>query len=87
MSIPGHLKPGRPDCEEFLRQQKLHIGLNDVKDCSHRLRQPNWLFEYCCLEAIPAHWVRLQGTLLDGARLGADDMIYPVPGSLCMGFT
>ncbi len=52
-----------------MRDHKIHVGLSDVKDCFHRLRQPRWLSEYFCFEAIPAHWVGLEGHWIDGVRL------------------
>jgi hypothetical protein len=45
------------------------------------------LAEYFCFKPIRAHWVGLTGTMLDGHRLGPNDVIYPMPGSLCMGFS
>ena len=65
----------------------LFIGLSDVKDCFHRLRQPRWLAEYFCFMPIRAHWVGLGGKVLDGVTLKGNDLIYPMPGSLCMGFS
>lgn len=87
VTVPEGLYPGTQDYEDYLRQTKVHIGLSDVKDCFHRLRQPKWLSEYFCFDGIPAKWVHLQGTTLDGVYLEPDSIIYPAPGSLCMGFT
>lgn len=83
---PG-LRPGSPEFLAELQTMNIHIGLSDVKDCFHRLRQPRWLAEYFCFKPIRAHWVGLTGTMLDGHRLGPNDVIYPMPGSLCMGFS
>ena len=85
--VPPHLLPGTEDHFNFLQDHKVHIGLSDVKDCFHRLRQPKWLSEYFCMDPIPASWVGLGGTCLDGVELSEDSLIYPSPGSLCMGFT
>lgn len=87
VSTPPGLHPGSPDYERIMREHSIHIGLSDVKDCFHRLCQPRWLSEFFCLEAIPAHWVGLQDSWLDGVQLKKESLIYPAPGSLCMGFT
>ena len=87
VSMPDGLHPGTPEYEQRLREHKIHIGLSDVKDCFHRLRQPRWLAEYFCFDPVPASWVGLEGKELDGVRLSAGSLVYPAPGSLCMGFT
>ena len=79
--------PGTDDFVAELASLNIHIGLSDVKDCFHRLRQPKWLAEYFCLKPIRASWVGLQGQNLDGKKLKANDIVYPMPGSLCMGFS
>ena len=45
---PDHLEPGSKEFDDFMDNQKVGIGLSDVKDCFHRLRQPFWLSEYFC---------------------------------------
>ena len=65
----------------------LHFGLSDVKDAFHRLRQPLWLARYSCMRPLEAHYLGLTGRELEGRVLRARDKVYPVPGSLCMGFT
>ena len=84
---PKGLSPGSEEYDAYMREWKVHVGLSDVKDCFHRLRQPKWLSEFFCLDSIPASWVGLEGTTLDGVLLQPDSLIYPAPGSLCMGFT
>lgn len=37
--------------------------------------------------AIEARHVGLTGAVLEGQALKSSDLIYPMPGSLCMGFT
>ncbi|CAE7388043.1 unnamed protein product [Symbiodinium sp. CCMP2592] len=73
--------------QHSLRQGGLHFGLSDVKDAFHRLRQPPWLAKYFCMRPIEAHYLGMTGKELDGKRLRSQDKIYPMPGSLCMGFT
>ena len=85
--VSSDAKPGSPEFLEELRTMELHVGLSDVKDCFHRLKQPRWLSEYFCLKPIRAHWVGLAGKYLEGVKLGSNDLIYPMPGSLCMGFS
>ena len=87
VTVPEGLRPGTAEYEEYLSQRKVFIGLSDVKDCFHRLRQPKWLSEYFCFDGIPAKWVGMEGQCLDGTVLEPDSVIYPAPGSLCMGFT
>jgi hypothetical protein len=70
-----------------LQAMSIHIGLSDVKDCFHRLKQPRWLAEYFCFKPICASWVNLGGTTLDGVPLKDNDIVYPMPGSLRMGFS
>ena len=74
--------PGEvPNFEEV----RVHVGLSDVKDCFHRMRQPRWLREFFALDPIPARWVGRGGTDLEGNRLEPDTLIFPMPMSLCMG--
>ena len=63
------------------------FGLSDVKDCFHRMVQPKWMREYFSLDPVPAEWLGLGGTILDGYRLKHDDLIWPMPAPLCMGFS
>ena len=65
----------------------LFAGLSDVKDCFHRIRQPRWLSKHFCFLPVEARHVRLTGQVLDGKLLRSSDLVYPMPGSLCMGFT
>ena len=64
-----------PRHKQFLSNMKISVGLSDVKDCFHRLRQPRWLSEYFCLDVIPANWVNLQNTMLDAGwkAVGPED--------------
>ena len=65
----------------------LYVGLSDVKDCFHRIKQPRWLSKHFCFLPIEARHVGMTGCWLEGRQLGSNDLIYPMPGSLCMGFT
>ena len=65
----------------------LFVGLSDVKDCFHRIKQPRWLSKHFCFLPIEARHVGLTGHWLEGRQLSSSDLIYPMPGSLCMGFT
>ena len=85
--VPENLQPGTAEFNRYLETRKVSIGLSDVKDCFHRLRQPRWLAEYFCLRPVPARWVGLQGSILDGVSLGPEDYVYSASGSLCMGFS
>ena len=85
--LSGKARPGSVEFFSELQSLNLFVGLSDVKDCFHRLRQPRWLAEYFCLMPIKARWVGLEGSSLDGVLLHADSVIYPMPGSLCMGFS
>ena len=76
-----------PDMEAGIDTPVLSVGLSDVKDCFHRMVQPKWLREYFCLDPVPAHWLGLGGTLLGDHRLRDDDLIFPMPAPLCMGFS
>ncbi|OLQ04427.1 hypothetical protein AK812_SmicGene12519 [Symbiodinium microadriaticum] len=84
---PPHLAPGSKEFTQFLEQQKIAIGLSDVKDCFHRMKQPRWLSDYFCFDPVPASLVNLAGTMMNGRRLSPDEMIYPAGASLAMGFT
>lgn len=85
--VPDNILPGSPEFAKELQSMELHIGLSDVKDCFHRLKQPRWLAEYFCFKPVRAHWVGMAGKELEGVKLGSNDIIYPMPGSLCMGFS
>ena len=63
----------------------MHGGLSDIKDCFHRLKQPVWMQRLFCFDPIPARWVNLQGTAVDGEVVQPHDLIYPMPVSLPMG--
>ena len=76
-----------PDTEAGIDTPVLSVGLSDVKDCFHRMVQPKWLREYFCLDPVPAHWLGLGGTLLGDHRLRDDDLIFPIPAPLCVGFS
>ena len=60
---------------EVIAQVSAFVGLNDVKDCFHRLQVPLWLARYFEWGAVPAKSVR-----------PLDD-IYPCAGCLCQGFS
>eukprot|EP00438_Fugacium_kawagutii_P024261 Skav223122 [mRNA] locus=scaffold419:830256:833692:- [translate_table: standard] len=66
---------------------ELYAGLSDVRDCFHRIKQPRWLSKFFCFMPIEARHVGLTGTTLEGQTLKSSDLIYPMPGSLCMGFS
>ncbi len=85
--MPAEVEPGSEEYTTHLEAFSLSVGLSDVKDCFHRLRQPMWLSEYFCLLPIKASLLKLEGAYLGGRVLEADDDIYPCPGSLCMGFS
>ena len=88
LELPSSVEPGSPAFEEHLKSRGLVFGLADVKDCFHRLRQPEWLSKYFCWDPIPASWVKgLIGTMVDGKKVERGDMLYPMPSSLCMGFS
>ena len=65
----------------------IYAGLSDVKDCFHRIKQPRWLAKHFCLLPIEARHVGLTGQTLEGRTLSSSDLVYPMPGSLCMGFS
>ena len=87
LKVPDHLPPGTDAYGKYLEQLRVSIALSDVRDCFHRLKQPKWLSQYFCLDPVPASWVSLQRTTLDGVDLSDDSLIYPAAGSLTMGFT
>ncbi|CAE7907067.1 unnamed protein product, partial [Symbiodinium necroappetens] len=55
---------------EMISKLTAFIGLNDVKDCFHRLRVPLWLARYFAWEAVPAKTVGLENTYVDGKFVG-----------------
>ncbi|CAE7411650.1 unnamed protein product [Symbiodinium sp. KB8] len=69
----------------FQAVPELHIGLSDIRDCFHRLKQPRWLQEYFCLDPVPAAWVGMAGEKINNKVLDGSDLIYPMPSSLPMG--
>ena len=77
--------PGSPGGLLDFEGIRVSIGLSDVKDCFHRMRQPRWLREFFALDPVPARWVGRGGSMLQGVKLEPDTMIYPMPMSLCMG--
>ena len=84
VEIPADLTPGSEAYEEYFRERGLHFGLADVKDCFHRMRQPHWLSKYF----VPAFRIKgLPGSEIEGRKVQAHDYVYPMPASLCMGFS
>ena len=80
------------DLKEYIEQSSqrkagVSFGLSDIRDCFHRIRQPAWLSKHFCLLPIKAKYVGLSGAVLEGVRLEPDSMVFPMPGSLCMGFS
>ena len=47
---------------------------------------PRWLSKYFCFMPIEVRHVGLRGQELEGQVLRSNDLVYPMPGSLCMGF-
>lgn len=85
LDVPKNLEPGDEQYEKFIQQFKLHIGLSDVKDCFHRLKQPAWLSEYFALGPVPASWVGLQGPPTTRRSPWARRAYLPMPGFLLRG--
>lgn len=85
VEVPEGLEPGTQLYEDHVRSVKVSMGLSDVKDCFHRLRQPKWLAEYFCFEGIPAKWVGLGGQELDGQMLQDDSIIFPAQAVCAWG--
>ena len=72
---------------QMLEEYSLYLGVADIKDCFHRLRMPEWMSPYFCLDPIRARDVGLGGTELDGKTLAAEDVVYPCASSFPMGFS
>lgn len=88
LEVPVNIKPGTREFEEHLRSRGLVFGLADVKDCFHRMKQPHWLSRYFAWEEAPATWFDgLVGTEVEGATVLAEESLFPIPSSLCMGFS
>ena len=85
IEIPEELVHDHVQKEAFLDSIRIYAGLSDVKDCFHRIRQPRWLAKFFCFMPIEARHLNLAGTLLEGKVLSSKDLVYPMPGSLCMG--
>ena len=88
MEIPEDVKPGSPAFDDHMRQRGLVFGLADVKDCFHRMRQPEWLSRYFCWEPFPVSWLEgLEGSVIEGEVVRKGEKLFPMPASLCMGFS
>ena len=85
VSIPEELIHDEVGKRQFLSSTTVFAGLSDVKDCFHRIRQPDWMCRLFCLLPIEARHVGLTGHTLDGVVLQSNDLVYPMPGSLAMG--
>ncbi|CAE7731551.1 unnamed protein product [Symbiodinium sp. CCMP2592] len=81
------LADGFPGEGVFPDDWGLYVGLSDVKDAFHRMKQPRWLSRYFCFLPLTAGELGLTGDELEGSRLRSHDVVYPMPGSLCMGFS
>ena len=88
IEVPPHILPGTDDFRRHLEGRGLYFGLADVKDCFHRMRQPAWLSRYFCWDPIPARWIEgLVGTEVEGRLVDSHCEVFPMPASLCMGFS
>ena len=88
MEVPSELTPGTEEFRLHLKRRGLVFGLSDVKDCFHRLRQPEWLSRYFAWDEVPVSWVpELIGTEVEGHIVKKGDWLHPMPVSLCMGFS
>ena len=76
-----------PGDDAFPGDWGLYVGLSDVKDAFHRMKQPRWLSRYFCFLPLTAGELGLTGDELEGSQLRSHDVVYPMPGSLCMGFS
>jgi len=64
----------------------LTTGVCDIKDAFYRLRAPAWLRRYFCLPCLLAKDAGITGSLVDGARVFANEMIFPMLVPMAMGF-
>lgn len=87
VTVPESHHPGSPEFAKDLEGFGLYFGLSDIKDCFHRLRIPSWLSKYFALKPVPCQWVGLEGQEIEGKRLSRGDMVFPMAGSLPMGFS
>ena len=85
MSVPEELLHDKDGRDRFFQSVEVVAALSDVKDCFHRIRQPDWMCRLFCLLPIEARHVGLTGQMLDGVVLQSNDLVYPMPGSLAMG--
>ena len=85
MSVPEELLHDKEGRDHFFQTVEVVAALSDVKDCFHRIRQPDWMCRLFCLLPIEARHVGLTGHTLDGVVLQSNDLVYPMPGSLAMG--
>ena len=86
VSLPKGVTPWSQEGKAFLNNFGLCLGLADAGNCFHRCKQPFWLSEHFAMEPVLAKEVGLTGKVVSGITMQADDVVYPRPGSLCMGF-
>lgn len=85
MTVPEDLVHDPDGRKQFFSDIHVYAALSDVKDCFHRIRQPDWMCKLFCLLPIEARHVGLTGHTLEGVTLLSNDLVYPMPGSLAMG--
>ena len=68
-------------------EQGIFVALSDVRDCFHRVKQPDWLCKHFCFLPIAAKHLGMVGLTLDGQVLEPETEVFPMPGSLAMGFS
>ena len=85
MDVPEELIHDEVGRKAYFSSTTVYAGLSDVKDCFHRIRQPDWMCKLFCLLPIEARHVGLTGHVLDGVTLQSNDLVFPMPGSLAMG--
>ena len=86
-NLPKGVTPWSQEGKAILNNFGLCLGLADVDNCFHRCKQPLWLAEHFAMEPVLAKKVGLTGKVVSGITMQADDVVYPCPGSLCMGFS
>lgn len=70
VEVPPGMEVGSDEFRCHLEKRGLYFGLADVKDCFHRMRQPEWLSEYFCWDPIPVKWLPgLVGTIVSGEEV------------------
>eukprot|EP00971_Amphidinium_carterae_P089895 1779739-Amphidinium_carterae.1 len=72
--------------QQYLDEFKVTFATADVMSCFHRMLIPEWLSAYFAFDPVTASELNLDGRLIGGHVTYGDDVLFPCPRALPMGW-